>query len=74
MWTGQRRRGGSGTQPITAGGVGSVRTIQTDGISLEKDMTGKRHMRDMNARNVKRRKFNCGAKMEKYLKKKNHTP
>jgi hypothetical protein len=27
-------------------------------------------MRDMNARNVKRREFDCGAKMEKYLKNK----
>lgn len=62
--TGRRRRRGSGTQPIAGGGgIGGVRAIQTNGISLEKDITCKRHMRDMNARNVKRREFNCGAKM-----------
>lgn len=33
-------------------------------------MTSKRHMRDMNARNMKRRKFNCGAKKVKYQKNK----
>lgn len=71
MWTGRGRSSGSGTQPIaSAGGVGSVRAIQTNGISLEKDISCKRHMRDMNARNVKRREFNCGAKMAKYLKNK----
>jgi hypothetical protein len=71
VWTGRGRGSGSGTQPIAGGGgVGSVRAIQTDGISLEKDITCKRHMRDMNARNVKRREFNCGAKMAKYLKNK----
>jgi hypothetical protein len=71
VWTGRGRRRGSGTQPIAgAGGVGGVRPIQTNGISLEKDITCKRHIRDMNAGNVKRRGFNCGAKMAKHLKNK----
>jgi len=34
VWTGRGRSSGSGTQPIAGGGgVGSVRAIQTDGIS-----------------------------------------
>lgn len=70
MWAGRGRSRGSGTYPIAGGDVGSVRAIQTDGISLEKDITCKCHMRDINARNVKRREFNRGAKMVKYLKNK----
>lgn len=36
VWTSRRRRRSSGTRPIAgAGGVGRVRAIQTDGISLE---------------------------------------
>jgi len=66
VWTGRGRSSGSGTQPIAgAGGVGSVRAIQTDGISLEKYIICECHMRDMNARNVKRRDLNSGAKMAK---------
>ena len=57
MWTGRRRSRGSGTRPIArAGGVGSVRAIQTDGISLEEEIACKRHEGDMDARNVKRRR------------------
>jgi hypothetical protein len=53
VWTGRGRRRGGGTQPIAGGGgVGSVCAIQTNGIPLEKEITCKRHMRDMNARNV----------------------
>jgi len=68
VWT-VEGEGGQWTQPITGAGALEVfRTIQTDGIPLEKDITGKRHMRDMNARNVKRREFNCGAKMQNVKK------
>lgn len=70
MWTGRGRRRGSGTQPIGGGGggAGSICAIQTDGISLEKDISCQRRLGDMNARSMKPREFDCGAKMARCLK------